>query len=162
MAAIVKYKRPPKPRTISQVATATTPQPKSKSAETSPTKTGQVPRLKARPKRKKPKRPTEKMKGETTKKKDPRQEALSLVAEAALLVPETSTAASAVKGALAGAAIGGKLGLAIEKYREGKGGKKAKPAKKSQGKGKKAKLSQEAVSKPHAKPTKPKKKEESV
>jgi len=83
--------------------------------------------------------------------KDLRGEALATVAQAALAMPGKSRAGKILKGAVAGAAIGGQFGLAFEKWRGSK-------------KGGRAKLSQEAVSKPHAKtkPKKTKKKEESV
>lgn len=159
MPATVKFKRPPKRRTISQVAAdrKTTP-----SGPAKPTELPRLPRMKARPKRPRPQRPTERMdkREKPSAEEDFRAEALSAVAQAALAMPSSSKAGKILKGAVAGAAIGGQLGLAVEKYRASrKAGKAGKP--KKGGKGGRAKLSQDAVSRPHAKPTKTKK-EESV
>lgn len=153
MAATVKFKRPPKRRTISQVAADRRVAPKAKAGPAGPTELPRLPRMKARPKRARPERPTERMKKKDTAGKDLRGEALSAVAQAALAMPSKSRTGKVIKGALTGAAIGGQLGLAFEKW----GG--SRKAKKAKGGGR-AKLSQEAVSKPHAKPSK--KREETV
>ena len=152
MPAVVKFKRPPKRRTISQAAADRRVAPKA--GPVGPAELPKLPRMKGRPKKARPQRPTERMSKEKGEK-DHRGEALSLVAQAALAMPGKSKTGKILKGAVSGAAIGGQLGLAVEKYRASR--KAAKP----RGSGR-AKLSQEAVSKPHAKPTKKPKKEETV